>query len=93
MPMISPPISAPPIEIEAAQDHHREDFQADQGELDVDAQHAAPHDAAQRRDDAGHRPGEREVALDVDAHGLRHLLVVGDGAHGHAHAALLRRTS
>ena len=74
--------------IEAAQDHHREHLQADQRQLVVDAEHRAPDDAAQRRDDAGHRPGQREIALDVDAHGHRHLLVVGDRAHRDADAAL-----
>ena len=79
---------APAIEVEAAKDHHGKHLQADQRELHVDAQHASPHHAAHRCDDAAHRPGQREIALDVDAHGHRHLLVVGDGAHGNAHAAL-----
>src|SRR5438105_15763941 len=52
--------------VHAAQDDHREDLEADQRELDIDAEQVAPHDAPERRDDAGHRPREREVALDVD---------------------------
>ena len=35
----------------------------------------------------GHRPGERKIALDVDAHRHRHLLAVGDRAHRNADPA------
>src|SRR5262245_47284002 len=102
MPMISPPTSAPPIEssppmtttgetVRPPNLHARDDVQPAPGELHADAQHGAPDDAAQRRDDAGHRPGERKVAFDVDAHRLGHLLAVGDRAHGHAHAAFLEK--
>src|SRR5205085_9136161 len=70
--------------VEPAQDHHGKHLEADQREVHVDAEHVAPQHAAQRRDDAGHRPRQPEVALDVDAHGHGHLLVVGHRPHGDA---------
>src|SRR5262249_10931738 len=55
------------------------------GEREVHAAaHAAQDDAAQRGDDGGDAPRQREDALDTDAERLRHLLVVGGGAHGGA---------
>ena len=74
--------------VEAAQDDHRKHLEADQGEVHVDPDDVPPDDAAERRHHAGHRPGEAEVPLDVDAHGHGDLLVVGDGAHGDALARL-----
>src|SRR2546421_8989764 len=70
--------------VEPAQDHHREHLEADQREVDVHAEQVAPENAAQRRHDTGHGPRQAEVALHVDAHGHRHLLVVGHRAHGDA---------
>src|SRR5258705_9525290 len=74
--------------VEAAQDHHREDLEAHQGQVGVHPEEAAPHDAAQGGDHARHGPGEREVALYVDAHRHGYLLVVGDRPHRDALAAL-----
>src|SRR5215471_6357507 len=73
--------------VETAEDHDRKHFQPDQRELIVNAQHRSPHNAAERRDDPRHRPGEGEIAPDIDAHRHRHLLAVGYGAHGDADAA------
>ena len=87
-PTMSPPTTAPEDRIQAAENDHREHLEADRGDLRVDAEHRAPDDAAERRDDAGHGPGDGEVALDIDAHGHGDLGVVGDGAHGDTHAAL-----
>ena len=55
--------------------------------MDVDAQHAAPDHASEGCHDPGHCPGQREVALDIDAHGHGDLLVVGNGPHRDTHAA------
>src|SRR3989454_8747984 len=67
--------------VEPAQDHDREDLEAHEREMHIDAEHAAPDHPAQGRDDPRHRPREREVPLDVDPHRHRHLLAVGDRAH------------
>src|SRR5438045_4898915 len=74
--------------VEPAQDHNRKDLEADEGQLVVDTQHRAPDDAAERRDDAGHRPGQRKVAPHINPHRHRPLLAVGYGAHRDARAAL-----
>src|SRR6516162_9821170 len=63
--------------VKAAENHHRKHFQTHHRELVVDAEHRSPHHAAERRNDPGHRPGERKVAADVDAHRHRNLLAVG----------------
>src|SRR4029077_11781332 len=68
--------------IESAEDHHRKYLETDQGKLHVDPEHVAPNHAADRRDHAGHRPGQREIAFDVDTHRHCDLLIVGNGAHG-----------
>src|SRR5262249_48001681 len=70
--------------VEAAQDHHGEDLEPDEGEVDVDPQQVAPDDTAERRHDARHGPSQPEIALHVDAHGHGHLLVVRHRAHGDA---------
>src|SRR5438067_10562520 len=74
--------------VEAAEDDHGKHLQADQRQVDVDTEHAAPDHTAQRRNDARHRPGQREIALHIDAHGHGHLLIIGHRAHRHAHPAL-----
>src|SRR5262249_31003461 len=81
-PTMRPPTTAPGIE--PAQDHHGEDLEPHEGEVDVDAEQVAPDDAAQGRDHPGHGPREAEIALHVDAHGHGHLLVVCHRAHGDA---------
>src|SRR5438094_745225 len=67
--------------VEPAEDDDREDLEADEGEIRIHAEEIAPQHAAEGGDDAGHRPREPEVPLDVDAHRHRDLLVVGDRAH------------
>jgi len=74
--------------IEPAQDHHRKHFETDESKLVVDAKHRAPDHPAQRRDDPGHRPGQRKIAPDIDTHRHRNLLAVGDSAHRNPGAAL-----
>src|SRR6185436_4644319 len=74
--------------VEPAQDHHREHLETDQRQVDVHAEHVSAENAAERRHDPGHGPGQAEVTLDVDAHGHGHLLVVGHRTHGHALARL-----
>src|SRR5262245_60087687 len=67
--------------VEPAQDDHGEHFETHQGQVGVDAEHVAPENAAERRDDPGHRPGQAEVPLDINAHRHGHLLVVSHGTH------------
>ncbi len=85
-PTISPPTAAPAIELEAAQDHHWEHFQADQCELVIHPEKRAPDDAAQGGNDARHGPGQGGVAPHVDAHGGGDLLIVRHRAHGQPRA-------
>src|SRR5262249_18570554 len=74
--------------VEPAENHDRKHLEAHEREVHVDPEEIAPENAAERRDDAGHRPRHAEVALDVDPHGQRDLLVVGHRAHRDALARL-----
>src|SRR5205814_4200631 len=62
-----PPDDGPGDRIETTEDHDRENLEADQRQVHVDAQHVSPQDAAQGRDDTRHGPRQPEVPLDVDA--------------------------
>src|SRR5207248_2928097 len=75
--------------VEAPDDHYWEDLEPEDGERPV---HAAAHGGEQHPaeggDDGSNAPGEREDAPDGDAHGERHLLRGGGGAHGDAGAGV-----
>ena len=72
--------------VKATEDDDGKNFEPDDGELVVDTDHCAPHETGQRRDNACQRPSKGEVAAHIDAHRHGHLLAVGYGAHGNAHA-------
>ena len=56
--MIRPPTIAPAIEVEAAEDQHRQRLQHDQGQRELDAEPRAPEQAGDEGDDAGRGPDD-----------------------------------
>src|SRR5262249_46868005 len=52
--------------VEAAEDDHGKHLQADQRQVHVNTEHAAPDHAAECRDDAGHPPPHCQIPLPID---------------------------
>src|SRR5688500_16112499 len=75
--------------VEAAQDHHREDLEAHEGEVRVHPEDVPPDQPARGGGHAGHRHGRAEGPRHGDTHGHGRLRVVGHGPQGDPDAAPL----
>src|SRR2546428_8610174 len=81
------PRDRPGNAVEPPDDHDGEDLEPQQHDPEASAAHDGPQGASDDGDAADHRPRDREVAMQIDAHRHGDLLIVRDGAKGHARTA------